>query len=157
VAAFPNISVIDVTAAIANLAQVVNRLARVIRFFTLFSVLAGVLIVISSVFATRMARIQEAAYYKVVGAKSSFVLTVFTLENLWLGLVSGLLALFMAQIGSWVICTQFFKIDYYPIIGMSILMVVLTVLLVMLVGMTASVTILRHRPIDYLRQQSSEE
>lgn len=157
VAAFPNVTVIDLTSTIANLASVVQRLARVIRFFTLFSVVAGVLIVISSIFATRLARMQEAAYYKVLGAKRRFVLTVFTLENLWLGLVSGLLALLMAQIGAWILCGYIFEIDYHPAVGMSVLLVVATILLVVAVGMVASLPILRHRPIDYLREQSAEE
>lgn len=157
VAAFPNISVIDATQAIANLAAVANRLAQVIRFFTLFSVLAGVLIVISSVFATRMARIQEAAYYKVLGATSRFVLTVFTTENLLLGLVSALLALFMAQTGAWILCQWFFKIAYHPAVEASLLMLVLTMLLVTGVGMAASLSILRSKPITYLREQASEE
>ncbi len=69
VAQFPNITVIDVTATIASFARVVERVTRVVRFFAAFSILAGLLIVISSVYATRLARIQEAAYYKVLGAK----------------------------------------------------------------------------------------
>lgn len=157
VAAFPNISVIDATQAIASLAAIAERLAQVIRFFTLFSVLAGVLIVISSVFATRMARIQEAAYYKVLGATRRFVLTVFTVENLLLGLISALLALFMAQLGAGILCRWFFKIDYHPAVGASLLMIALTMLLVTGVGMAASVSILRSKPITYLREQASEE
>ena len=157
VATFPNITVIDATQAIANLASIADRLTQVIRFFTAFSILAGVLIVISSVFATRLARIQEAAYYKVLGATRRFVLTVFTLENLLLGLVSALLALLMAQTGSWIICRWFFEIDYHPAAGSSLLLVALTMLLVTTVGLLASVSILRSKPITYLREQTAEE
>lgn len=157
VATFPNITVIDATQAIANLASIADRLTQVIRFFTAFSILAGVLIVISSVFATRLARIQEAAYYKVLGATRRFVLTVFTLENLLLGLVSALLALLMAQTGSWIICRWFFEIEYHPAAGSSLLLVALTMLLVTTVGLLASVSILRSKPITYLREQTAEE
>lgn len=157
VATFPNITVIDATQAIANLASIANRLTQVIRFFTAFSILAGVLIVVSSVFATRLARIQEAAYYKVLGATRRFVLTVFTLENLLLGLVSALLALLMAQTGSWIICRWFFEIDYHPAAGSSLLLVALTMLLVTTVGLLASLSILRSKPITYLREQTAEE
>jgi putative ABC transport system permease protein len=157
VATFPNITVIDATQAIANLASIANRLTQVIRFFTAFSIIAGVLIVISSVFATRLARIQEAAYYKVLGATRRFVLTVFTLENLLLGLVSALLALLMAQTGSWIICRWFFEIDYHPAAGSSLLLVALTMLLVTTVGLLASMSILRSKPITYLREQTAEE
>ena len=157
VAALPNVTVIDITETVANAAAVADRLVQIIRFFTLFSVLAGVLIVISSVFATRQARIQEAVYYKVLGAKRSFVRQVFTVENLLLGLISALLALLMAQVGSWALCRYLFEINYQPALGASLLLVLATMALVTGVGMAASGSILRSKPILILRELTSTE
>jgi len=157
VAQFPNISVIDVTAAIDTFAGLARRITRVIRFFTGFSIIAGLLIVVSAVFATRSSRIQEAAYYKVLGAKSRFVMRVFALENLLLGLVSALLGLGMAQLGSWLIDTRVFELDYRPFVLPSVVMVIITIVLVTAVGMGASVSILRSKPIQFLRAQTEEE
>ncbi len=157
VAALPNVSVIDMTETVANAAAVADRLVQVIRFFTLFSVLAGVLIVISSIFATRQARIQEAVYYKVLGAKRQFVRNVFTVENLLLGLISALLALLLAQVGGWALCYYLFEIAYQPALGASLLMVVATMVLVTGVGMAASGSILRSKPILILRELTSNE
>ena len=157
VAALPNVTVIDITETVANAAAVADRLVQIIRFFTLFSVLAGVLIVISSVFATRQARIQEAVYYKVLGAKRSFVRQVFTVENLLLGLISALLALLMAQVGSWALCRYLFEINYQPALGASLLLVAATMALVTGVGMAASGSILRSKPILILRELTSTE
>jgi putative ABC transport system permease protein len=78
----------------------------IIRFFAAFSIVAGILIILSSVLATRYARIQEAVYYKILGAKSTFVVAVFTFENLFLGLVSALLALVLSQTSSSIICSK---------------------------------------------------
>lgn len=154
VAQFPNVSVIDVTAAIAILGEVVRKISRIIRFFTLFSILAGLLIIISSVFATRFARIQEAVYFKVLGAKGRFVLQVFTLENLLLGFISAVLALFLSQVGGWLVSVQLLEIPYQPFAGASLLMVVVTMLLVTTVGLLASISILRQKPISFLREQT---
>ena len=68
VSRFPNVSVIDATDTITVFARVMHRLSSIVRFFTLFGVLAGVLLIVSSIFATRFARIQEAVYFKVLGA-----------------------------------------------------------------------------------------
>ncbi len=157
VAAFPNISVINASETIRNLSGIVGQVTQVIRFFSLFSVLAGILIVISSVFATRMTRIQEAAYYKVLGATSRFVLRVFALENLLLGLISALLALLMAQIGTWLLATYLLEITHQPAWIASLALVLLTMAIITGVGMTASLSILRSRPITYLRQNTGEE
>ncbi len=154
VAQFPNVSVIDVTAAIAILGEVVRKISRIIRFFTLFSILAGLLIIISSVFATRFARIQEAVYFKVLGAKGRFVLQVFTLENMLLGFISAVLALFLSQVGGWLVSVQLLEIPYQPFPGASLLMVVVTMLLVTTVGLLASISILRQKPISFLREQT---
>ena len=153
---FPNVSVIDITGTIERLAEVAGRLSQVIRFLALFSIAAGLLIIISSVLATRFARIQEAVYYKVLGAKSRFVLNVFTLENVFLGLISGSLALILAQVGSWLICLWVFEIDYFIFIWPSLLMLATVTLLVTGVGLLASVSILRQRPIVFLRESSAE-
>ena len=154
VAQYPNISVIDVTEAVAAFGEIVRKITQVIRFFTLFSISAGVLIIISSVFATRFARIQEAVYYKVLGAKARFVLQVFTLENLILGVVSASVALILSHLAGWILAYWVFEIDYQHFLGASLLMVILTVLLVISVGMLASVSILKKRPIVFLREQN---
>ena len=157
VAQFPTVTVIDVTAAIDTFADLAQRVTRIIRFFTAFSIVAGLLIVVSAVFATRFARIQEAAYYKVLGAKRRFVLHVFTLENLLLGFLSAVLGLAMAQLGSWLINTRLFDLSFRPFWGASLLMVIATMALVALVGMLASLSILDSKPIQFLREQTEEE
>ncbi len=157
VAQFPNITVIDVTATIAQFAGVVDRITRVVRFFSAFSILAGLLIVVSSVYATRLARVQEAAYYKVLGAKGNWVTGVFALENTLLGLLSAALALLMAQVAGWAIMTYLFELDYQFLPGASLAMVGITVGAVLLVGMVASIGILRSRPINFLRLQTENE
>ncbi len=157
VAAYPNITVIDITETVENAAAVAQRLVRVIRFFSLFSVLAGILIVISSVYATRQARIQEAVYYKVLGADRRFVRNVFITENLLLGGIAAVLALLMAQVGSWALCRYLFEIAYQPTIGASVGLVVVTMLLVTGVGMAASRSILGSKPILILRELTSTE
>jgi putative ABC transport system permease protein len=157
VAQFPNVTVIDVTATIAQFGGVVRRITQVVRFFAAFSILAGLLIVVSSVYATRLARVQEAVYYKVLGATRRWVTSVFVLENVLLGLLSATLALLMAQVAAWLITKYLFELEYRIYVDYSVFMVVATVAAVVLVGMTASIGILRSRPIAYLRQQGEEE
>jgi len=153
---FPNINVIDVTHTLSIFAKVLKKLSVIIRFFTLFSIVAGVLIIFSSVLATRFARIQEAVYYKILGARGAFVLKVFILENLFLGLVSGSLALLLSQIVSWAISTQKFDITYHMFLIESLLMVLGAALFVVGVGLLPSLSILRQKPVLFLREQTDE-
>lgn len=147
----PNISVIDIGSTVEVLGKIMHKMSSIIQFFTSFSIIAGLLIIISSIFATRLTRIREAVYFKILGAKGSFVLTVFTCENLIIALFSALLATLISHVGSWLICRQVFGIHYEPLIGDTVIMIALTLVLVIGVGLGASVSILQQKPIVYLR------
>jgi len=153
---FPNVSVIDTTALLTIFTAIVKKLSLIIRFFAAFSMVAGLLIILSSILATRYTRIQEAVYYKILGARSNFVVKVFTLENLVLGLVSATLALLLSQVGSWLICSIDLNISYQPFVLESILLVMATVVLVVTVGLLPSIAILRKKPVVFLREQTQE-
>ena len=156
VAQFPNVSVINATEAVTAFADVARQLSQIVRVLTALSVAAGVLIITSSVYATRLARVQEAAYFKVLGAKSRFVLRVFAYENLLMGLVAAVVALSLSQVSSWILTNNVFELNYQPQLIASVVLVVITVALVMAVGLLASVPILRSRPIRFLREQGQE-
>jgi len=153
---FPNVSTIDVSETLKIFTGVMKKLSLIVRFFALFSMVAGILIILSSVLATRFARIQEAVYYKILGAKSDFVVAVFTLENLFLGLVSAVLALVLSQTSSWIICSNVFDISYTPFLVESFYLIAATVSLIVIVGLLPSISILRQKPVIFLRNQSQE-
>lgn len=152
-AELPNISVIDIGQTITVLARIMHKLSVIIRFFSAFSIFAGLLIIISSTFATRLARIREAVYYKVIGARPRFILQVFVLENLALALMCVLLAGGIGQAGSWLICSRILNIFYNPWPGSTLIMAVLTALLVVIAGTVATRSILQQKPADFLRDE----
>jgi len=156
VSRFPNISVIDMSQTIGILARLMARLSRIVRIFSLFSIAAGLLILVSAVFATRAERVVESVYYKILGAGRRFVFTVFALENLLVGLLSSLLALVMAQTGAYWVCKVKFNIGYQPFLSVSLVMLAATVALTVTVGMVASRSILAKKPVAYLREQQNE-
>jgi putative ABC transport system permease protein len=150
---FPNVSTINVSETAEELGKIMQKLSSIINFFASFSILAGALILVSSVLATRMARMKEAVYYKVLGADTRFVLKVFFLENFLLALLSGGCAIFVAQVGSWGLCHFLLDIAYDANWLMSIAMLGLTVCLVVSLGLLSSLSILRQKPVRFLREQ----
>jgi putative ABC transport system permease protein len=150
------VSAIDASDTIAIFARVMHRLSSIVRFFTLFGVGAGLLLIVSSIFATRFARIQEAVYFTVLGAGRRFVWTVFALEHLIIGLLGAALALCMSQTASWIISSRLLDIPYRTFPTASLLMVGMTTLLVMAVGLLTSLSILGQKPVAFLREQADE-
>lgn len=151
VARFPNISVIDITETARTFSRVMKKLSGIIRFFTAFSIAAGLLIMVSAIFATRAARIREAVYFKILGARRIFVARVFLWEHALMGLISATTALAMAHAIGAIICRRVLDIAYHPFPAESLLMLSLPMLLVAGVGHWASRSVLRKKPVAYLR------
>jgi putative ABC transport system permease protein len=150
---FPNISVINMTETVTVVGDILARLAKIINFFAAFSILAGGLIIVGSIFATRLARIREAVYYKILGGTTSFVIAVFVYENMLLGLLSSVVGVMLAQTGSWALCHYLFDIPYHSRWPVSLLLIILTMVLVIGVGLLSSITIVRQKPVVFLREQ----
>jgi len=156
VSRFPNISVINMARTAVQLGEVMAKLSGIVNFFAFFSIFAGALIIISSVLATRLARTREAVYYKVLGGGTQFVIGVFLYENILLGLLSASLGVLLAQLGSWALCHYLFDIGYNPNWPVSIVLVGATLMMVVGVGMLSSMTIIRQKPGNFLREQTVE-
>jgi len=135
---------------------VLRKLSGIIRFFMSLSVTAGILIIISSLLATRFTRISEAVYYKILGARAGFVLRVFTLENLLIGLISAAMALVLSQTGCLIISKTILDIRYDPFWSAGAAMAGMTGVFVLLIGLVSCISILKKRPVIFLREQADE-
>ncbi|RJQ55662.1 MAG: FtsX-like permease family protein [Desulfobacteraceae bacterium] len=156
VKAFPNISVIDLSATIQVFARILEKLSTIVRGFSILSMAAGILILISAVFATRSERITESVYYKILGARRSFVGKVFALEILVLSLLSAMLALFMSQTIAFLVCRYSLDIAYHPFLFSCGLITGAALLVIITVGLIPTRSILAKKPIAYLREQPDE-
>ncbi len=153
---FPNVSVIDVTETVRVFSGVMRRLSDIIRFFTFFSIAAGLLIVFGAVLATRHVRLRESVYYRILGAKRAFVLRIFAAEHFVLGIAAAAAALFFAEAGSLLVCEYYFNIDFRPFSADLGVTAVAAVLLVVASGLIGSVPALVKRPIVFLREVTTE-
>jgi putative ABC transport system permease protein len=88
--------------------------------------------------------------------KGAFVLAVFGLENLIIGLASGMIALALSQTAAWIICRSVLDVPYKPFAGVSLLMALAATLVVIAVGLGASIPVLRKKPAAFLRERAEE-
>jgi len=85
VAAFPNVSAINIRAVLDSVAQVVDRISLVIRFMAALSILAGAVVLAGALAATRFRRIYEAMIFKAVGGTRRILAATFAVEYALLG------------------------------------------------------------------------
>ncbi len=110
---FPNVTVIDMSAIMRQLQDVMEQVIRAVQFVFLFALGAGVLVLYSALIATQDERMQEAAVMRALGARRSQVLAAQRAEFVALGLIAGALAAAGATAIGYAIATLVFQFPYH--------------------------------------------
>ena len=94
---YPTVTVINIADVIETIQGVVQQIAIVVRFLAAFSILAGAVILASSIASTQFRRVREVVVIKTLGAKRNRIAAVFSVEFLCWG-VAGLLGVIFANL-----------------------------------------------------------
>jgi putative ABC transport system permease protein len=150
---FPTVTVVNFADVMAIVQDVVDQIALIVRFISLFAILAGAIILASSVAGTRFRRVREVVILKTLGATRRRVAEIFTVEFLILGGVAGIAGSLLATAFSALVLTGLFKAQMHfdPLPNLSA--VLLTALVANVAGWLASLRILSQRPLEILREQ----
>jgi putative ABC transport system permease protein len=152
---YPTVTVINSADVLAIVQEVVDEIALVVRFVAFFAILAGVVILASSVAGTRFRRIREVVILKTLGATRRRVAQIFSVEFLVLGAVGGLIGGLLATIFAAILMERELELNYRLDLVPVLLAIVLTALLANLAGWAASFRILGQKPLEALRREES--
>jgi putative ABC transport system permease protein len=133
--------------------DVVERIALVIRFISAFTILAGAVMVASSVAGTRFRRMKEVVILKTLGATRRRIAWIFSVEFLALGAVAGIMGSLLASAFSALVLTRLLDIRFHPDWAAHSLTVAAAALVAALAGWAASFRILGRKPLEILRQE----
>jgi putative ABC transport system permease protein len=111
---FPNLTIVDVAAAVRQAQQVVDQLVSAVQFIFLFTLGAGLLVLYSALVATEDERRLEAAVMRVYGASRAQVTGAQRVEFLAMGAVAGILATLGAAAIGQLLARQVFELDLPP-------------------------------------------
>ncbi len=150
--AYPTITVINLADILQTIQDVAGHIILVIRFLAGFSILSGAIILASSVASTRFRRIREVVVLKTLGATRNRIAQVFSIEFLVLGLLSGAVGVFFANVLARILLQRMdihWHADYFA----SGFTVVATAILAIATGWIASFRILGQKPLEVLREE----
>jgi len=151
VAAFPNFTVIDVAAVIAQIQSMVDQLIGAVQFVFGFAVVAGVVVLFGALQATHDEREKELAILRTLGARNRQLRAALLAEFAALGLVAGALAGVGASGIGWALGRFVFKLPYAPS-GLPVLVGALAgAAVVMLAGWLGTRHLLARPPLESLR------
>ena len=103
--AFPNVTVVRVKEALAQVGELLAALARGIEIASLVTILAGILVLAGAIAAGHRARLYDAVVLKVLGATRARLGGVYAIEYGLLGALAGCAALLAGTLASWAVAT----------------------------------------------------
>jgi len=150
---FPTVTVVNIADVMQIIDDVVQRIAAVIRFISAFTILAGAVMVASSVAGTRFRRMREVVTLKTLGATRQRIAWIFSIEFLTLGAVAGLMGTALASGFAALVLNRLLEIHYRFNLVTNASAVLIAALTATAAGWLASFRILGRKPLEILREE----
>jgi putative ABC transport system permease protein len=150
---FPSVTVINAADVVSIVQEVVDQVSLVIRFIAGFAILAGAIILASTVAGTRLRRVRESAVLKTLGARRRTLVSIFSVEFAILGAAAGFLGGALATGFSRLLMTRLLDARFDPEWRANLLATLFTMALAIAAGWLASLRVLSHRPLEVLRDE----
>ena len=149
---FPSVTVINVAEVLAIVQDVVDQVALVVRFISAFAILAGAIILASTVAGTRLRRIRETAVLKALGARRWRLAGIFSVEFAILGAAAGFMGSLLAILFARLLLTRLLDAQFHVDVLPGLASIVLTIIVAVGAGWLASLRILGQKPLEVLRE-----
>lgn len=110
---FPNITVIDIAAVMAQVRNIIERVTLAVEYVFLFTLLSGLLVMYAAIYATLDERIRESVILRTLGAGRRRLLNGVIAEFVTLGALAGMVAAFAASLLGYLLAERLFQLDYH--------------------------------------------
>ncbi|RMD90599.1 MAG: FtsX-like permease family protein, partial [Alphaproteobacteria bacterium] len=148
---FPNVTAVRMKEVLGSVNAILERIGAAVRATALITILAGILVLAGALAAGHRHRLYDAAVFKILGATRRTVLGAFGIECVLLGFLTGIVGLLLGGLAGWVVVTRVMELDFTPLPGSMVLVVLLSTLLTLAFGLLATWSALAARPAAVLR------
>ena len=116
---YPNLSVIDIGAVLAQVRATADQVTEVVEVVFLFTMAAGVLVLMAAIHATQDERLREGAVMRVLGARRAQLRLAQLSEFLVIGLIAASVAVLAANGIAASIAIRVFDLPWAPNVALS--------------------------------------
>jgi putative ABC transport system permease protein len=153
VSQFPNVSIIDLRQVLTVIEDILDKIALLINFLALFSILTGVIVLLGAVRTSKYQRIRESVLLRTIGARSRQILKITALEYFYLGVLGSLSGILLSLVGSQLLAWLLFDAPFVPSVIPFLVIFPAITFLVLLIGMSNSMDIIKSPPLQVLRKE----
>jgi len=155
VSEYPNISIVDISVALATVQEFMDKIALAIQFMALFSIITGLIVLASSISISRKQRTHESVLIRTLGGTKKQIGAIQTIEYVLLGVLATLTGLILSIGISWILAVFYFDLTFIPDFTALILFSFLIVLAAVVIGWSGSRGVFKKSPNEILRMQIS--
>lgn len=148
---FPNISVINLGAIVETLEEILGKISFVIQFMAFFSIITGILVLISSLIISKYQRMRESILLRTLGADSGLVSKINTLEYFFLGSLASLSGILLSFLATWLLSEFVFELPFRGAYKEALIVYVAITALTILLGWLNGRKIVKMPPMEILR------
>lgn len=149
---FPNVTNVDMGAALNQVQRVLGQVIGAVEFLFLFTLAAGLVVLFAAVTATREERAREYAVLRALGASNQLLSQVQRTELAGVGALAGLLASSVAMAMSWGLAKYAFEFNWNPSPWVPLIGALTGALLALLAGWWGLREVLKRPVVQTLRQ-----
>ena len=110
--AYPNVTMVDVSASLQQIQDVLNKLSTALGLLFIFTLMAAILVLMTAMAATQDERYRNAALLKAIGASQKMLKQIAITELFIIGSVAGLLAGISAGAAAWCLGRYVMDIEF---------------------------------------------
>ncbi len=155
VRAFPNVTNVDMSTALAQVQRVLDQVVRAVEFLFGFTLAAGLVVLFAAISATRDERARDFAIMRAVGASSQLLRQVQRAELAGVGLLAGLLASLVAMAVGWALARFVFDFAWSGSLWVPLAGALSGAVLALAAGWWGLRDVLRRPVVDTLRRAAA--
>ncbi|WP_243735815.1 ABC transporter permease [Christiangramia sabulilitoris] len=152
---YPNVTILDLRQVLSLIEKILTRISWLINFMAFFSILTGIIVLIGAVRTSKYQRIRESVLLRTLGAKSRQILKILALEYFYLGLLGALSGILLSLLSSLLLGYFVFETTFIPSWIPFLVLLPGIVLLVMTIGLSNSLGVIKSPPLVVLRKELS--
>jgi putative ABC transport system permease protein len=150
---YSNVSLINLRLVLSTINEIFDKVALVIRFLALFSIVTGLVVLAGAVMNSKFIRMKENVLLRTIGARTRQIVRITLIEYAYLGIFSALTGILLSLGSSWLLTKFFFEVTF-SFNGMELLLIGLVVMtLTMIIGWWNSRSVISTPPLQALRRE----
>jgi putative ABC transport system permease protein len=150
---FPNVTIIDLSAVLNIVSNIIDKVGFIIRFMAAFSIFTGLIVLIASVMISKYQRIQESVLLRTLGASRKQIFNITALEYFFLGALAAATGMFLSLGISFLVAKFMFETEFVLKWVPLLIVFVSVCFLTVFIGLINSRAVVTRPPLEILREE----